>query len=179
VFIVKQHISNFRLLVPREIKNILYDRNTLNITEINSNGSLSKKPDIITNTLNEYFANVGSNLANKIKKVDGNSTMYINQVVDSMFPSPTNETEIINIVKSLSGNKSPGHDEVPPSILKSIIVSIVTPLVQVFNLSFHRGQFPTRLKLAKVVPIFKNDDKLSFCNYRPISVLSVFSKVLE
>jgi len=66
---------------------------------------------------------------------------------------------------------------VPPSVLKSII----TPLVHVFNLSFHHGQFPARLKLAKVglVPIYKNDDKLSVCNYRPISVLSVFSEVLE
>jgi len=50
--------------------------------EINSYGSLSKKPDIITNTFNEYFAKVGPNLAKKIKKVDGNRTMYINQVVD-------------------------------------------------------------------------------------------------
>jgi len=46
-------------------------------------------------------------------------------------------------------------------------------------MSFHHGQFHTRLKLAKVVPIFKNDDKLSVCNYRPIFALSVFSKVLE
>jgi len=77
-----------------------------NFTKISSNGSLSKKPDIITNTFNEYFATAGPNLAKKIKNVDGNSTMYINQVVNSMFLSPTNETEIINIVKSLSGNKS-------------------------------------------------------------------------
>jgi len=89
-----------------------------------------KKPDIITNTFNEYFANVGPNLAKKDKKDDGNSTMYINQVVDSIFLSPTKETEIINIVKSLSGNKSPGYDEVSPSVLKSIIVRIVTPLVR-------------------------------------------------
>jgi len=84
--------------------------------------------------------------------------MYINQVVDSMFLPPTIETEIINIVKSLSGNKSPGHDDVPPSVFKSVIVSSVTPLVHVFNLSFYHGQFPTRLKLAKVVPNFRNDD---------------------
>jgi len=97
--------------------------------------------------------------------------------------SPTNETEIINIVKSLSENKSPGHDEVyvpAPSVLKSIIVSIVIPLVHIFNLSFHHGQFPTSLKLAKVVPIFKYDDKLSVRRLiRPITGLSVFSKVSE
>jgi len=59
-------------------------------------------------------------------------------------------------------------------------VSIVTPLVHVFNLSFHHGQFPTRLKLAKVVPIFKNHDKFSVCNYIDQSLCFLFfSKVLE
>jgi len=59
-------------------------------------------------------------LPKKLRKLMAivNSTMYIYQVVDSMFLSPTNETGIIHIVKSLSGNKSPGHDEVPPSVLK-------------------------------------------------------------
>jgi len=98
--------------------------------------------------------------------------------VDSIFLSPTNETEIINIAKSFSRNKSPGHDEVQPFVLKSIIVSIVTPLVgslHDFNLSFHHGQFPTRPKLAKVEPIFENDDKLSIID-QIISVLSVFLK---
>ena len=80
-------------------QNILYEgRNISNITEINSNGSLSNNPDEITNTFNKYFANVDPIFAYKIKKADGNSTMFINQVVDSMFLSPTNETEIINIV---------------------------------------------------------------------------------
>jgi hypothetical protein len=65
----------------QEIKNVFYEgRNISNITEINYNGSLSKKPYKITNTFNEYFANVGPNLAKK--KVAGNSAMYINQVVD-------------------------------------------------------------------------------------------------
>jgi hypothetical protein len=154
-------------------------RNISSISEINTNGSLTKNPDKITNTFNEYFANVGPNLAKKIEKLNGNSSMYIDQVMDSMFLLPTNEIEICDIVKSLSGKKAPGNDEVSAFVLKSVIMSIVKPLTHVFNLSFRLGKFPNRLKLAKVVPIFKNDDKLLVCNYRPISVLSVFSKILE
>lgn len=164
----------------REIKNILYDgRNISSTSEINTYGNLTKNPDKITNTFNEYFANVGLNLAKKIEKLNGNSNMYINQVMDSMFLLPASDIEICNIVKSLSGNKAPGSDEVSASVLKSVIMSIVKPLTHVFNLSLRLGKFPNRLKIAKVVPIFKNDDKLLVCNYRPISVLSVFSKILE
>jgi len=61
--------------------------------------------------------------------------MYINQVVDFMFLTPTNETEIINIVKSLSGNKSHGHDEVPPSDLKSIFLSCAIKSVKILVFS--------------------------------------------
>ena len=105
--------------------------------------------------------------------------MYVNQVTDSMFLRPTSEIEVHNIVKSLPWSKAPGHDEVSASVLKSVVMNIVKPLTHIFDLSFSLGQFPNKLKLAKVVLIFKNDDKVLVCHYRPMSVLSVFSKVLE
>lgn len=55
---------------------------------------------------------------------------------------------------------------------------IVKPLSYIFNLSFQSGIFPNRMKVAKVVPLYKDGDKHMFTNYRPIS-LSQFSKVLE
>ena len=48
-----------------------------------------------------------------------------------------------------------------------------------FNLSFETGIFPDQLKIAKVIPLFKSDDKRIINNYRPISVLPVFSKIIE
>jgi len=55
---------------------------------------------------------------------------------------------------------------------------ISNPLSEVFNISLSVGEFPDKLKLAKVIPVYKTDDKLCVNNYRPISVLSVFS-ILE
>ena len=63
--------------------------------------------------------------------------------------------------------------------LKNVIDSIATPLIHIFNLSFAQGVVPSQLKIAKIIPIFKSGDPLSVDNYRPISLLSSFSKILE
>ena len=49
----------------------------------------------------------------------------------------------------------------------------------VINLSLTQGVFPSELKLATVVPIYKNTDQQQITNYRPISVTSFFAKVFE
>ena len=52
-------------------------------------------------------------------------------------------------------------------------------MADLFNLSFLTGVFPSVLKTAKVVPVFKKDSKLDYSNYRPISLLSNIEKILE
>ena len=52
-------------------------------------------------------------------------------------------------------------------------------MADLFNLSFKTGVFPSVLKTAKVIPIFKKDSKLDYSNYRPISLLSNIEKILE
>ena len=79
---------------------------------------------------------------------------------------------IINIFKS---NKSPGYDSISPSVSMSIIKNIALPLCDVFNQSLLTGCFSNKLKIAKVIPLYK----ILINNYRPISVLPVFSKILE
>ena len=53
------------------------------------------------------------------------------------------------------------------------------PLAHIVNLSFTSGIFPEDMKIAKVIPWFKNDSKTDLTNYRPISIISQFSKILE
>ena len=64
-------------------------------------------------------------------------------------------------------------------VIYNVIVSIAKPLVHIFNLSLSCGVFPDHMKIAKIVPIFKNGQKTEFTNYRPISILTQFSKILE
>ena len=72
-----------------------------------------------------------------------------------------------------------GFDHVPMSLIKETIISISSPLTHIFNQSITSGMVPIELKIARVVPLFKAGDKSIFSNYRPISVLPSFSKILE
>ena len=65
------------------------------------------------------------------------------------------------------------------SIIKKVIGDIVELFAFICNKSFETGVFPNEMKIAKVVLIYKGGDKTSFTNYRPISLLSQFSKILE
>ena len=82
----------------------------------------------------------------------------------------------MNIVQFLKSSSSKGSDDLSPQILKEINSEISLPLTIIFNKSFANGQFPDKLKIAKIVPIYKGDDKLSVSNYHPISILPFFSK---
>ena len=74
---------------------------------------------------------------------------------------------------------APGRDGILPKHLKCISESIAYPLSKIANLSPEEGVFPTELKIAIVSPLYKAKDPMFFNNYRPISLLSVFSKIIE
>jgi hypothetical protein len=89
------------------------------------------------------------------------------------------ENELLADLDNLNTNKSPGHDEISPKIIKIIGQEISKPLTHIFNLSFSFGIIPSSLKIALVTPIFKGNEQNRFENYQPISVLCCFSKLLE
>jgi hypothetical protein len=123
---------------------------------------------------------VGSMLASKIPKVNEKPNEYLDIInPKSIYILPTDENEIAHIVNTLKPNASPGEDSLSPKIIRNIIKYIAPPLSNIFNLSLSTGCFPNKLKVAKVTPIFKADDRQCVSNYRPISVLPFFSKILE
>jgi len=86
----------------------------------------------------------------------------------SLYFRPTDSKETINTIDSLKPQKSCGHDNVNTLLLKQIKFAI--PLSIAINKSMETGVFPSKLKIAKVIPIYKWKDKQSFTNYRPISL---------
>ena len=85
----------------------------------------------------------------------------------------------MQITSSLNSNKSVGRNSIPTKILKLLKNDIFSQLADIFNISFSTGVFPTILKVAKVVLVYKKDSKLDFSNYWPISLLSNIEKILE
>ena len=72
-----------------------------------------------------------------------------------------------------------GYDEIDIILIKSIAPFVVQPLTDTFNLFIISNEVPDQLKIAKVIPVFKNGDRSQVNNHRPISVLPCFSNLLE
>ena len=143
-------------------------------------GTIITDPTVISNKFNDFFVNVGPNLASRIQSTGKQYHDYISTAQKhSIFMRPIAEDEILKIIYKFDKNKSAGHDGIGNLIVKGVAKEIVHPLTAIFNLSLSTGKVPDNLKIAKVIPIHKKDDKEIFSNYRPVSVLPCFSKILE
>ena len=130
------------------------------------------------NQFNEYFANVGTELASKIPVISSN--VNHNDTAQSSFDfTSVTEDEVLKILMSMKNKKSMGFDGIPMQILKMSTPVIIPSLTHLFNKSLANGVFPSQWKIAKLIPLFKSGDKSSPANYRPIALLPCVSKVLE
>jgi hypothetical protein len=137
-------------------------------------------PSTISRKFNQFFADIGPNLASGINSKRHKFSDFLSTPQDkSIFFSPVTCKEILDITDKFKNGKSTGFDDINSSVIKHISPFITKPLMHIFNCSIVTGIFPTSLKIAKVVPIFKKDDPHIFSNYRPISILPCFSKILE
>ena len=135
--------------------------------------------DKIADGFNKYFVNVGPNLSKSVPTVDRSFESFLNdRNPNTMFLAPVTSQEVISVISNLH-NKGPGWDNVIAKIIKISPDIVTETLVHIINLSFSQGIFPKELKKAKVFPIFKAGDSKQMNNYRPISVLTVFSKIFE
>ena len=89
------------------------------------------------------------------------------------------ETNVMQIINNLPNKNSCGFDGIPTIVMKSIKNVILKSLTLIINQIINTGVFPNKLKNAKITHIFKKDDRTQFTNYRPISLLPIFCKVIE
>jgi len=145
----------------------------------------------IVEIFNQHFssitkANTISNIHNtfSVKNSYNISPMhYLHQSFNCIFPSfklmPLSTKDVGNIINSVNSKNSHGYDKISTKFLKLSLPFILSPLTHICNKSFSLGIFPDRLKYSEIKPLFNKGDNLNIANYRPISILNSFSKVLE
>ena len=144
------------------------------------NGKVITDSHDIPNQFNDFFVNVGPKLAKEIQHSGKHYYDYLGEMRPScMYMKPIVESDILKIIDKFNSNKSTGHDNIGNLIIKKVSNEIVKPLTNIFNMSLSSGVVPDKLKIAKVIPIHKKNETSLFSNYRPVSLLSCFSKILE
>ena len=154
------------------------------IDEIQMNGTTYTNNLDISNKFNEYFTSIATNIASQINPSPLDPCDFIPDNNFNFRLFTINPVILIDIVGKMENKKSKDMFDISNSLLKQIIYGIAGTLSHIINQSIITGQIPTQLKTAKVLPIFKYkgcsmSDKSDPNNYRPISLLPIFSKLLE
>ena len=127
---------------------------------------------------NNYFTSIGDSIAQQIPSVI-NTCGQPEPNTNTFFAIPVTESEVRMHVKQLSERKAMGYDGINSKFLKASEDTVIKALTHIFNLSLRNGIFPTDLKIARVLPVFKGGPRETLNNYRPISLLPILSKLLE
>ena len=159
---------------------------------------------LIADEFNKFYSEIGPKLAAQIstpepdspeasashlRKIHSHSVgdppehlKHIERVQEVFALGQVNEATILHFISKLSNKSSSGLDGLSNKMLKSVADVLARPLQKLINMSLRSGKVPSQLKVAKIIPLYKGVDAGSrhhFTNYRPISMLSTLSKVLE
>ena len=163
----------------RSIINIKNPKGT-SISQLKVDDRIIEDPKEIAESVNDFFVDIGKNTESNIP---------INPIIkpenflkiknpNNFTIAPISNEEILDIITHLD-NKSTGPQSIPIYLLKLVADLILIPLSNIISNSFVTGVFPDALKISKVIPIHKGDSADELNNYRPISLLSVFDKIIE
>jgi hypothetical protein len=168
-------------LINNEVGNRSNNRNKSNsIIKIKTEDAVVDDPVKIANIFNAHYVSVAEKIQRnkRVQKLEYcNDNFYTPS--NSMYLNSVSETEVMEIIRSLKNKKSEGHDEFSNWLIKKCNRFICKPLTFIINKCFELGVFPSNLKIVKVIPLFKKNDREHIENYRPVSVVSTFSKILE
>lgn len=169
------------------INEVVYNKKPKNKNEeisiIKHNNNIISDTMMIANHFNEYFIGIGKNLIENIKlknlPIVTPTTRILNHLNEPFTIREVTENGLKILIHELKNNTSSGYDLVSSIILKDTHLKIIPSLTEIINNDLKNGIFPDILKIARVVPVYKNGDKFEMNNYRAISVLPNPSKLYE
>ena len=142
-------------------------------------GRILEGPEVAQG-FNDFFSTIGSQLEEEIASPDCSPLSFLKRPTHKEFSTPmsTNQNEVEIIIKSLN-HVGGGIDNISTEVLLLTYQVILDHLTFFFNLCLSTAVFPDQLKIAIIKPIYKSGNRHIFNNYRPISLLPIFSKILE
>lgn len=157
-------------IINQEINNSYTSRN---IDQLIYNNETIKDPKLISNIFNNYFID--------LTNVENNNCKNTNQTLinNSIYLTPIDKIEIEKHIMTLNNTNAEGYDKICTKIIKACKKEISEVLAYLINLSIQSGIFPDRLKISIVKPLFKKGDKNLIENYRPVTLIPIFSKLFE
>ena len=126
------------------------------------------------------FVKLAKTLQQSIPNISNDHLPFLaDRVNNTFFLSPTSSEEIEREIKNLNTRKSSGADNIGAKALKLCPEIFAKLLSKIYNKSMEMGEYPTQLKIAKVIALFKKGQKTQPNNYPPIILLSCFNKIFE
>lgn len=134
------------------------------------------------NKLNEHFANIGAKMSKIItnrQKSDSELTIYSKSCTQSFVMHEIIEEEVIDCINNIKSHSAPGLDGISPKFVKMAKTIVAPYLTKLFNKCINEETFPDQFKIASVTPIPKKTSLKTINDFRPISLLPMFSKIFE
>ena len=158
----------------------LEEKKLNNTNKLVINGhSISDSKDI-SEYMNNFFCNIGNDLQSVIPNTRDQYKHFVSERVErTFFLSPIYTSELLRQIKSLNPKKACGADGIGAKIILLCPDVFANNLTTIFNKELEIVEYPTLLKIAKVVPLYKKGQKYQANSYRPISLLSSFNKIFE
>ena len=129
--------------------------------------------------MNNFFINVGKNLAGKYPQMIENRNEYIYRISPTMSSLIIDEEKLRKQIRKINPKKAAGPDDITSKELSILQDDVMEGIKVVFNKSIACNQYPSIWKLAKVKSAFKKGEKIESPNYRPLSMLSIPGKLFE
>ena len=167
-------MENYKRFIGKENKQTV-------VNELKLGGNSLTNPKDIAEVSNDYFSNIGQNLAsNQTDNTNFKFETYVKKA-ESEFTAfqPVTISQVYQLLTGLSNNKATGVDKISSKIIKIASSAIADSLTRIFNQAITLSSFLDKWKTARVIPLYKNGQRNLAENYRPIPVLPVISKIME
>ena len=171
---------------PKKIWSIINEllsrqRKHTKLTKMIFNGKEYSGDLEIANLFNEHFKEIPFKISQKIPD-DLDFKKFMNkskECTEKMVFKPTTVLDTYNSIQSLKSKHSTGFDLISSKLLKKCNLTLCHPITAIINRSFEENQFPNGLKVSKITPLYKKNDKMDPNNFRPIGQNSIISTIIE